>query len=178
MNTLATLSSTRSERGLRGTWNRLTELVSRMISDSLLALAARFAIAGIFFQSGRTKVDGWLTLTDSAYALFREEYKVPLVAPEIAAHLAAYAEHLFPLLLALGLCTRLSALARARGIAVELGQHALRHDTLERDPARDGAGLRCVHAFRICGRGLDRRGRAPAATSDEQGHREVHQKEP
>jgi putative oxidoreductase len=36
---------------------------------------------------------------------------VPLVAPEVAAHLAAYAEHLFPLLLALGLCTRLSALA-------------------------------------------------------------------
>ena len=111
MNTLATLSSTRSERGLRGTWNRLTELVSRMISDSLLALAARFALAGIFFQSGRTKVDGWLTLTDGAYALFRDEYKVPLIPPEIAAHLAAYAEHLFPLLLALGLCTRLSALA-------------------------------------------------------------------
>ncbi len=111
MNTLATLSSTRSERGLRGTWNRLTELVSRMISDSLLALAARFAMAGIFFQSGRTKVDGWLTLTDGAYALFRDEYKVPLIPPEIAAHLAAYAEHLFPLLLALGLCTRLSALA-------------------------------------------------------------------
>ena len=111
MNTLATISSTRSARGLRGAWNGLTDFLSRAISDSLLALAARFAVAGIFFQSGRTKVDGWLTLTDGAYALFREEYKVPLVPPEIAAHLAAYAEHLFPLLLALGLCTRLSALA-------------------------------------------------------------------
>ncbi len=102
---------TRSERGWRGAWNRLADILSRAISDSLLALAARFAVAGIFFQSGRTKVDGWLTLTDGAYALFRDEYKVPLVPPEIAAHLAAYAEHLFPLLLALGLCTRLSALA-------------------------------------------------------------------
>ena len=111
MNTLATISSTRRDRGLRRPWNRLTELVSRMIPDSLLALAARLAVAGIFFQSGRTKVDGFLTLTDGAYALFREEYKVPLVPPEIAAHLAAYAEHLFPLLLALGLCTRFSALA-------------------------------------------------------------------
>jgi len=111
MSTLTTISSMRSERGLRGAWSRLAEFLSRMISDSLLALAARFAVAGIFFQSGRTKVDGWLTVTDGAYALFREEYKVPFIAPEIAAHLAAYAEHLFPLLLALGLCTRLAALA-------------------------------------------------------------------
>jgi putative oxidoreductase len=111
MNTLTTASSTHSDRGLRGAWNGLADLLARAISDSLLALAARFAVAGIFFQSGRTKVDGWLTLTDGTYALFREEYKVPLVAPELAAHLATYAEHLFPLLLVLGLCTRLSALA-------------------------------------------------------------------
>ena len=49
-------------------------------------------------------------MTESAYTLFREEYKVPLLPPEIAAHLAAYAEHLLPLLLVLGLFTRLSAL--------------------------------------------------------------------
>ena len=101
----------RSRRGWGAAWNRVEDILSRVISDSLLALAARFAMAGIFFQSGRTKVDGWLTLTDGTYTLFREEYKVPLVPPEIAAHLAAYAEHLFPLLLVLGLCTRLSALA-------------------------------------------------------------------
>jgi putative oxidoreductase len=111
MSTVNTISSMRPERGLRGAWNRLADFLSRVISDSLLALAARFALAGIFFQSGRTKVDGWLNLTDGAYALFQDEYKVPLIPPEIAAHLAAYAEHLFPLLLALGLCTRLSALA-------------------------------------------------------------------
>ena len=82
-----------------------------MVSHDLLALAGRVAIAAIFFLSGRTKVEGFLTLTDSAYELFRTEYKLPLVPPELAAHLAAYAEHLFPLLLVLGLFTRLSALA-------------------------------------------------------------------
>ena len=58
-----------------------------------------------------SKDSGFLTLTDSAYELFRTEYKLPLVPPEIAAHLAAYSEHLFPLLLVLGIFTRLSALA-------------------------------------------------------------------
>jgi putative oxidoreductase len=49
-------------------------------------------------------------VSDTAYTLFREDYKVPLVPPEIAAHLATYAEHLLPILLVLGLFTRLSAL--------------------------------------------------------------------
>lgn len=86
-------------------------LLTRLVPDDLLALASRISIAGIFFLSGRTKVEGLLTLTDSAYDLFRTEYKLPLVPPEVAAHLAAYAEHLFPLLLVLGLFTRWSALA-------------------------------------------------------------------
>lgn len=97
--------------GLRGAWNRAADALERWISHSLLALAARFAIAGIFFLSGRTKVQGWLSVSDSAIALFADEYKVPLLPPALAAHLAAYAEHLFPLLLVLGLFTRLSALA-------------------------------------------------------------------
>ena len=42
--------------------------------------------------------------------LFREEYKLPLLPPEIAAHMATYAEHLLPALLVFGLLTRLSAL--------------------------------------------------------------------
>lgn len=97
--------------GLRGAWNRAADLLGEVIRHGLLALAARFAVAAIFFYSGRTKVEGLLTVTDSAYALFRDEYKVPLLPPEIAAHAAAYSEHLFPLLLVLGLFTRLSALA-------------------------------------------------------------------
>ncbi len=86
-------------------------LLTRLVPDDLLALACRFSMAAIFFLSGRTKVEGFLTITDSAYELFRSEYKLPLVPPEIAAHMAAYAEHLFPLLLVLGLFTRASALA-------------------------------------------------------------------
>ena len=97
--------------GLRARWNQAADGLSRLITHDVLALATRFGLAAIFFYSGRTKVTGWLSLTDSAYELFRTEYKLPLLSPEMAAHLAAYAEHLFPLLLVLGLATRLSALA-------------------------------------------------------------------
>ena len=97
--------------GLRGRWNDCADMLTRLVPDDLLALASRVSIAAIFFLSGRTKVEGLLTLTDSAYELFRTEYKLPLLPPELAAHLAAYAEHLFPLLLFFGLFTRFSALA-------------------------------------------------------------------
>lgn len=108
MSTIATRGT--AAHGLRGSWNRIAARLQGAIGDSLLALAARFGIAGIFFMSARTKVEGWLTLSDSAFTLFREEYNVPLLPPDIAAYVATYAEHLFPILLALGLFTRLSAL--------------------------------------------------------------------
>jgi putative oxidoreductase len=92
-------------------WNAFAARVERLLSHNVLAALARLAIASVFFLSGRTKVDGLLTVTDSAVELFRDEFKLPLVPPEIAAHLAAYAEHLFPILLVLGFATRLSALA-------------------------------------------------------------------
>jgi putative oxidoreductase len=76
----------------------------------LCALALRIVPAAVFWQSGQTKVEGW-QLSASALYLFREEYKLPLIDPVIAAHLAAFAEHFFPLLLVIGLATRLSALA-------------------------------------------------------------------
>ncbi|MDH6594355.1 putative oxidoreductase [Variovorax sp. TBS-050B] len=107
----ATPASPNQAGGLRERWNVMTEHLDRIVAHDLLALAVRVAIAAIFFLSGRTKVEGFLSLTDSAYDLFRTEYKLPLIPPALAAHLAAYAEHLFPLLLVLGLFTRLSALA-------------------------------------------------------------------
>lgn len=91
--------------------DRCGALLTRLMPHDLLALADRIGIAAIFWLSGRTKVDGFLTLTDGAYELFRTEYRLPLIPPEIAAHLAAYAEHAFPVLLALGLFTRYAALA-------------------------------------------------------------------
>ncbi len=92
-------------------WNRAAAWLQRLVPHDLLALAARLGVAAVFFQSGRTKVEGWLQLSPGAVDLFRTEYRLPLLSPEVAAHLAAYAEHLFPLLLVLGLATRLSALA-------------------------------------------------------------------
>lgn len=92
-------------------WNALADRLQGLIGDSLLSLLARISIAAIFLMSGRTKVEGFLTITPSTYELFRTEYKLPLLSPELAAHLSAYAEHLFPTLLILGLFSRLSALA-------------------------------------------------------------------
>ncbi|MBN6775441.1 DoxX family protein [Pseudomonas granadensis] len=94
------------------------------IPHSLIAFLARFSIAAVFWKSGQTKVEGlaidlidgtfelgWPRLADSAIPLFQSEYNVPLLSPEIAAHLAAFAEHLFPALILIGLATRFSALA-------------------------------------------------------------------
>lgn len=94
------------------------------IPHSLIALLARFSIAAVFWQSGQTKIQGfaidivsgnftlgWPSLSDTVVFLFKEEYRLPLVDPEVAAVMAAFAEHLFPVLILLGLGTRLSALA-------------------------------------------------------------------
>jgi len=109
--TTATTSVPTGATGLRAAWNRIADTLERWIGHSLLALAARFSIAGIFFMSGRTKVEGWLSVSENAVALFADEYKVPLLSAALAAHLATYAEHLFPVLLVLGLGTRVAALA-------------------------------------------------------------------
>lgn len=90
---------------------------------SAVALLARFSIAAVFWKSGQTKIEGiaidlvdgtfgvgWPRLSDSAVALFRDEYRLPLLSPEFAAVAAAAAEHVLPLLLTIGLATRLSAL--------------------------------------------------------------------
>ncbi len=112
MNHSTTASTTdRQGNSFRARWNAVAGGLSRWITHDVLALGSRLSIAGIFFLSGRTKVEGFLNITDGAYELFRSEYKLPLIPPEIAAHLATYAEHLFPALLLLGLFTRLSALA-------------------------------------------------------------------
>ena len=104
-------ANSQTHAGLRGAWNRCADVAENLVSHNVLGLSTRIAVAAIFFFSARTKVDGLLTIKDSTYYLFAEEYKVPLLPPEFAAHMATYAEHLFPILLILGLFTRLSALA-------------------------------------------------------------------
>lgn len=75
-------------------------------APSIASLALRIWIASIFFQSGLTKIASW----DSTLALFDGEYQVPLLSPLLAAWLATGVELVAPVLLAVGLCTRASAL--------------------------------------------------------------------
>jgi len=85
--------------------------LAAVMPEAFLLLVARLGVAAIFFLSGRTKVEGVIDITPSTYELFRTEYALPLVPPEIAAHAATYSEHLFPILLVLGLFTRPAAAA-------------------------------------------------------------------
>jgi putative oxidoreductase len=50
-------------------------------------------------------------LKPSAIALFQNDYQLPLIDPTVAAYVSAFNEHLFPILLVLGLATRFAALA-------------------------------------------------------------------
>lgn len=87
---------------------RVNRLADRIPAD-LVSLALRVFPAMVFLQSGRTKVDG-LTIRDSTWFLFEHEYALPLIPSDWAAVAAVMAEHLLPVLMILGLLTRLSAL--------------------------------------------------------------------
>lgn len=76
------------------------------IPYSLLAVPLRLAVATVFWNSGMTKLANWTT----AIELFVEEYKLPLLPPELAAYMAVSIELAMPVLLALGLATRGAAL--------------------------------------------------------------------
>ena len=95
----------------RRPFDRIASLAQAALPMSLLLLVQRLGIAAIFYLSGRTKVTGWFTITDDAFELFRTEYALPLVPPEIATYAATFSEHFFPVLLVLGLFTRYAALA-------------------------------------------------------------------
>jgi putative oxidoreductase len=93
------------------------------IPESAIALLGRFSVAAVFWKSGQTKIEGLAIdlvsgsfefglprLSPSAVDLFRDEYRLPVLPPELAAQLAAFGEHVLPLLLLLGLGTRFAAL--------------------------------------------------------------------
>ncbi len=92
------------------------------VPESAIALLGRFSVAAVFWKSGQTKIEGLAIdivsgsfeigvprLSASAVDLFRDEYRLPLLPPELGATLAAWGEHALPLLLLLGLGTRLAA---------------------------------------------------------------------
>ncbi len=104
-------------------WWLATHAALARIPHSAVALLARFSVAAVFWKSGQTKIEGlsidlvegrfslgWPQLSASAVELFEYEYQLPLLSPTLAAGLAAFGEHLLPLLLLLGVATRLSAL--------------------------------------------------------------------
>ncbi len=76
----------------------------------VIALGARIFPAAVFWLSGRTKLDGF-TMKDSTFFLFEHEYALPIIDPALAAYLATFAEHFFPVLLIIGLATRYAALS-------------------------------------------------------------------
>lgn len=94
-------------------YERLTAFASGRFFEGLALLFTRVALAGIFWRSGRTKVEegSWFELTDTTYFLFENEYNGVPLPSDIAAPLATYAETIFPVLLVLGLATRFSAVA-------------------------------------------------------------------
>ena len=73
---------------------------------SLLAIPLRLAVATVFWNSGTTKLANW----DATLQLFEDDYKVPLLPPDLAAHIGASIELSTPILLVLGLFTRPAAL--------------------------------------------------------------------
>ena len=127
MNTIATPTSAAPSTAMIPRLTILLQGIYRLMGElpnSVLAFIARFSIAAVFWKSGQTKIEGfaidivnrdftlgWPHLSDNAVFLFRDEYKLPLLPPEIGTAMAAFGEHFFPILLLLGLATRLSALA-------------------------------------------------------------------
>jgi putative oxidoreductase len=73
----------------------------------VLDFAIRLYVAQVFFRSGLLKIGNW----DGTLYLFENEYKVPLLPPEMAAWLGTFTELFFPVFLALGLATRFAALS-------------------------------------------------------------------
>jgi putative oxidoreductase len=86
-------------------WDRVRVALERF-PLSVLQLAMRIAIGGVFFNSGLLKINSW----EFAVKLFQDEYKVPLLDPVWAARLAAFNELTFAVLLIMGFATRLATL--------------------------------------------------------------------
>ena len=90
----------------RHSYNTLAEQLPGVLQPWLL-LFFRLSVAWVFLRSGWLKFNSW----DSTLYLFEYEYQVPLISPIVAAYMGTAAELILPVLLILGLCTRLTALA-------------------------------------------------------------------
>lgn len=91
-------------------------LLTRLVPASMASLILRFALAVPFFKSGLTKWDGFLVISDTPLLLFTEEFKLHIFGqaydypfPALMAWGSSLGEIILPILLVLGLFTRLSA---------------------------------------------------------------------
>lgn len=87
---------------------RLIDIFTRIPND-LISLLARIGIGAVFLRSGLLKLGGWSN--GNTLFLFQDEYRLPLIPPELAAPLAMGMELSMPLFLFIGLATRFAALA-------------------------------------------------------------------
>src|SRR5713101_5396632 len=102
---MTTLTSASTERPVAALIGRVLRWLDG-VPYTILAIPLRLAVATVFWNSAVTKLANWNT----AVELFAEEYKVPLLPPELAAYMAASMELTTPVLLVLGLLTRPAAL--------------------------------------------------------------------
>ncbi len=100
-------------RAVLRTYDRAVALVTGGTVQNLVLLFVRVVLAGVFWRSGRTKVEegSLLDITDTTFFLFAEDYSGVPLPSDLAAVMATCAEHLFPVLLVVGLFTRVSAFA-------------------------------------------------------------------
>ena len=94
-------------------WDRAAACLAGRRGEGLALLLTRIALAGVFWRSGQSKLveDSWFAISPSTYFMFETEYSAVPLPPAFAAVMATIAEHVFPILLVLGLGTRLAALA-------------------------------------------------------------------
>ncbi len=109
--------STDKWRRIIGLVERSNAIVRAVARPSLTQLVLRCGLAVPFWRSGVNKWDGFLQLNDVAVLLFSSEFQLHLPggpylfpAPAVFAFAAGSAEILLPILLVLGLATRLAAL--------------------------------------------------------------------
>jgi len=100
-------------KAILSSYDRAVAWVSSAAMQSLTLLFTRIVLAGIFWRSARTKIEdgSWFSISDTTYYLFADEYAGVPLPSDVAAVMATVSEHVFPILLVLGLFTRLSALA-------------------------------------------------------------------
>ena len=104
--TTTTFDPTRHDNNIVTRLDMLRTMAGRF-PLSLIEFGMRLAVGATFFRSGMNKVESF----DTAITLFREEYRLPLLPPELAAYLGTAVELGAPVLLVLGLFARLGAAA-------------------------------------------------------------------